>query len=355
MSEKLQQAITLIKSGKKQDGQQLLLQIIKSEPNNEQAWLWMSVVVSEDKRRYCLEKALSINPNNQQARQALAKLTQVEAKPTSPPPPSSSAPPKPPVASESVARPPISKLKTPPRPVETATPAFPSQSDPPDSTGTDADISTPEIWINRENKLIYITALFKSEIVSGVINPGTVKKFQAELQRGNFPVDMLSNKKVVPLSQITQVTQTLSSVRVFYTEANASKSTKLEGKDEEMAKAMIDALQKCLGSGFELSSTPMGRGTITAVSSFFMIIFLGITTFCYFGSIEASSDSFSAMGSARTRGIAGLLGLLGPGGVACIGGVLFLLILGVIVYYLVNPPLVTKLIPKEASLRNPKS
>lgn len=351
MSDELQQAITLIKSGKKQDGQQLLLQIIKSEPNNEQAWLWMSIVVSEDKRRYCIEKALSINPNNQQAKQALAKLAQVEAKPSSPPPPSSPAPMKPSTASEPVARPTLSKLKTPSRPTETATPVTPSQTDLPES---EVEISIPKFWINRENKLVYITALFEKEVVSGVINPSAAKKFQAELQQGNFPVDMLSNKKVVPLNQITQVTQTMSSVRVFYTEANASKSTKLEGKDEEMAKAMLDALQKRLGSKFERSSTPMGRGMITAVSSFFMIIFLGITTFCYFGSIEASSGSLSPMGSARTRGIAGLLGLLGPGGVACIGGGLFLLILIVIIYYLVNPPLVTKLVPKEASLRNSK-
>lgn len=355
MSEKLQQAITLIKSGKKQDGQQILLQIIKSEPDNEQAWLWMSVVVSEDKRRYCIEKALSINPNNQQAKQALAKLTQVEAKPTSPPPPSSPIPSKSPIASESVARPPISQQKTPSRPVETTAPVSPSQLDLPDSTKTDADIPTPELWINREKKLVYITALFQTELVSGVINPGSAKKFQAELQRGNFPADILSNKKVIPLNQITEISQTMDYVRLYYTEAGASKSTKIVGKDEEMAQSIMGALQKRLGSKFEVSSTPMGRGTITAVSSFFMIIFLGITTFCYFGSIEASSDSFSAMGSARTRGIAGLLGLLGPGGVACIGGVLFLLILGVIVYYLVNPPLVTKLIPKEASLKNPKN
>ncbi len=58
MSDKLKQAITLIKSGKKQDGQQLLLKIVADDPENEQAWLWMSAVVSQDKRRYCIEKGL---------------------------------------------------------------------------------------------------------------------------------------------------------------------------------------------------------------------------------------------------------------------------------------------------------
>ena len=108
MSDNLQQAIALIKSGKRQDGQQLLLQILKNDPNNEQAWLWMSVVVSGDKRRSCLEKVLSINPNNQQAKQALAMLAKVEVKSS---PPLSPAPAKSAMTSESVTRPSISKLE----------------------------------------------------------------------------------------------------------------------------------------------------------------------------------------------------------------------------------------------------
>ncbi|MCL4271862.1 MAG: hypothetical protein KJZ72_20050, partial [Anaerolineales bacterium] len=67
MSDKLQQAITAIKSGQKQVGQQLLARVIQEEPNNEVAWLWMSAVVDEDKRGYCIEHALKINPNNLQA------------------------------------------------------------------------------------------------------------------------------------------------------------------------------------------------------------------------------------------------------------------------------------------------
>lgn len=45
MSDELQQAITLIKSGDKQNGRRLLAEILKAEPRNEQAWLWMSSVV----------------------------------------------------------------------------------------------------------------------------------------------------------------------------------------------------------------------------------------------------------------------------------------------------------------------
>jgi hypothetical protein len=72
--EKLGQAIGLIKSGDKESGQKLLWEIINSDPHNETAWLWLVSVVSPDQRIFCLEKALSINPNNLQARQYLEKL-----------------------------------------------------------------------------------------------------------------------------------------------------------------------------------------------------------------------------------------------------------------------------------------
>ena len=74
MSDKLQQAIASIKSGNNQIGQQILVQVLKEEPNNESAWLWMSAVVSEDKRQYCIKRVLMINPNNQKALLAMQAL-----------------------------------------------------------------------------------------------------------------------------------------------------------------------------------------------------------------------------------------------------------------------------------------
>ncbi len=75
MNETLQQAITAIKSGNKAEGQRLLAQLLKAEPKNESAWLWMSAVVGDDtQRRFCLGKVLAINPANAAAQQALSRL-----------------------------------------------------------------------------------------------------------------------------------------------------------------------------------------------------------------------------------------------------------------------------------------
>ncbi len=75
MDDSLQQAIKFIKSGDKKRGGQLLAEIVKKDPHNLNAWLWLSSCVNSDKQRiYCLQKALEIDPNHQVARSALSKL-----------------------------------------------------------------------------------------------------------------------------------------------------------------------------------------------------------------------------------------------------------------------------------------
>lgn len=67
--ENLKEAIKLIKEGNKKEGGQILLDLVKSEPNNENAWLWLSMCLADqNKKIQCLEKVLEINPNNQKAK-----------------------------------------------------------------------------------------------------------------------------------------------------------------------------------------------------------------------------------------------------------------------------------------------
>jgi hypothetical protein len=76
ISEKLTQAVQLIKAGNKQAALPILKEIVQIEPNNETAWLWLySSVDNTSQKKYCLQKVLEINPNNQNARNALAKLS----------------------------------------------------------------------------------------------------------------------------------------------------------------------------------------------------------------------------------------------------------------------------------------
>ncbi len=91
MPQSLQEAIKAIKAGDKVLGKQLLAQIVREDPLNEAAWLWLSDVVETDEERIkCLKSALRINPDNQLAQRGLARL-EPEQSPDIPLPPANEA------------------------------------------------------------------------------------------------------------------------------------------------------------------------------------------------------------------------------------------------------------------------
>jgi hypothetical protein len=71
----LKQAIAKAKSGDRRAGRQLLSKYVRENPSDETGWLWLSVCVSSlEQKRFCLNKALSINPQNKHALKALEEL-----------------------------------------------------------------------------------------------------------------------------------------------------------------------------------------------------------------------------------------------------------------------------------------
>lgn len=75
MATSLELAITAVRSGRKEEGRQLLNLLIQQNPNDEMAWLWMSSVVNTDEQRArCLYHVLAINPDNEIARKGLKIL-----------------------------------------------------------------------------------------------------------------------------------------------------------------------------------------------------------------------------------------------------------------------------------------
>lgn len=71
----LEQAVAYIKDGDKEKGKQLLIEVLKQNPKDENAWLWMSkCVTSEKQKRDCFQQVLQINPNNKFAIEGLHRL-----------------------------------------------------------------------------------------------------------------------------------------------------------------------------------------------------------------------------------------------------------------------------------------
>jgi len=71
----LELAISYVKTGNKESAKKLLTDYVQLNPDSEPAWLWLSACVElPEQKRYCLEKALHITPNNQNVRKALEEL-----------------------------------------------------------------------------------------------------------------------------------------------------------------------------------------------------------------------------------------------------------------------------------------
>ena len=73
MTNNLPRAIAAIKAGDTETGQRLLVQVIKVDPQNETAWLWMTSTLDDpQEKKQCLQKVLQINPDNEMAKKVLA-------------------------------------------------------------------------------------------------------------------------------------------------------------------------------------------------------------------------------------------------------------------------------------------
>lgn len=506
MSEKLPIAIEAIKAGNKQLGQQLLAQILQSDPNNEQAWLWMSTVVDEDKRKYCIERVLKINPNNILASQALSELNLKTNIPKSQIEYSSSPLPEPiPTPLQNTTRfeiedelkPSISSIAikdgfiagllsgifgiafaflfkfvfdSPPLAATTifgacisanittgiiffrrrigsnlkvgfggfvsglvsggitslgygaVTPVTPfwfylvccgiispfvyaligsiiiwiprlfinpnlvinkETSTPNTQTSLEAPLTphnsspiTKEIpatkksievnpvvssveekpaipiedsrsWISstRSNALVF--SLTESDLNIGSAPIGSLQKIKNSVLQSESPEQFLTDKENIPYQNITKVRQILSTIRIFYTNGDKETSRALDCEDAKMGDEIVSYLRKHLRSQFDETNKPIGTGISLFVSGIFMLAIFAGTAFFYYGAYELENGIISPTGSARTRGILTVLELLGTNGVLVIGGILFLLSLGLMVYLIMNPPIVTELIKKS--------
>jgi hypothetical protein len=80
IEELLRTGIALAKAGESAKARKVLGQVVKNDPRSVMGWLWLAgVVETKNQQRYCLEKVLQLNPQNQVVRRI---LTQVEtAKP----------------------------------------------------------------------------------------------------------------------------------------------------------------------------------------------------------------------------------------------------------------------------------
>ena len=71
----LRRGIALAIAGKNAEAKNILGQVVQDDPGSATGWFWLArVVETEEQQRYCLEKTLRIDPQNEAARQVLAQI-----------------------------------------------------------------------------------------------------------------------------------------------------------------------------------------------------------------------------------------------------------------------------------------
>lgn len=74
MSKEMKRAADLIKAGDNAGARECLTNILKANPKNDAAWVYMAAVVETDElRQKCLREALKHNPRNKMAQRALER------------------------------------------------------------------------------------------------------------------------------------------------------------------------------------------------------------------------------------------------------------------------------------------
>jgi hypothetical protein len=347
-ADKLQEAITLIRSGDRQNGQKLLTEVLNAQPRNETAWLWMSALVSGEKRRFCLEKVLSINPNHAQARGQLAKLTAPSPEPTIPTTVS------------------VRTLATPvaPVPVE-AQPVPPPASEMPDATPAPAyvpvqGVPLPKVWLKSGKYLASILYLEGNNLLAFDVPPDKASEVLEEVRLGVTQQQFgqvkskfgLTSVNHILFSNVNSVTLFGDAFKIIGVDKAGHENTVNATVSEKNAEAVLKALHQRLGLDFQRINKPISRLRVM-MSALALFLFTSCGTGFLYWFVQGLKTDIEAAGgmagSARARGLAALLLLIGPNGFLCIGGLVLVVVIVAMISSLRKPPEETILARVSAS------
>lgn len=328
---KVQEAIVMIRSGDKQNGQRLLVEVLKQDPGNETAWLWMSSLVTGDKRRMCLERVLSINPNNALAKTELEKLS------------SSNVPP----GNNAMHAEPVTQPDSTPVPSTMATDNL-------NRPMAAREVSADQVWLTPGKQMSAVVHLSADSLLAFDVLPNLAGQVVNEIRGGTTQKQLYNERKkyhlqnlcYLPLQRVKTVTLFGDLLKVLAVGDSGSEKRFNITCNKENSEAILAAFQERLGSSFTRITRPISRSQVLMSGLALFLITLCGTGFFYWFVQGLANEQVT--GSARARGLANLLLLIGPNGFLCIGGVLMLIIMIAFISSLSKPPEETVLMHKPA-------
>jgi hypothetical protein len=85
-SDLLQEGITAVRNGNKKQGAEKLMELVKQDSRNAEAWFWLAAATdNQEEAAQCLRRALRIDPGHTRAKQALESIEQGMSAPTNTP------------------------------------------------------------------------------------------------------------------------------------------------------------------------------------------------------------------------------------------------------------------------------
>lgn len=313
MDDKLEQAITLIRTGDKAGGQKLLAEVVREEPQNEMAWFWLATVAPAEKRIYCLEKVLAINPTNAQARKALDQLQPAAEAQESERPPAVAA-----------------------QPARQAAPA-PTQ-----------------YWTIAMRKKLRVILLQGSALIVFDLMPDRLPLVLSQINQTALTKEWFTQNSALGLQaatyqsiafeQISSVSLLFNTIKITYLdETGKTAILRIGTRKEKVIETLMLAFQKRLGADFERFSKPISRWLVLIAAAIATVIAYFGTRFLY----EAVQAATAPHGRGRVLLMQAILEFIGPNGVGVMGFIFILFLLSVAAIFFANPPVETLLVRKE--------
>ncbi len=215
--------------------------------------------------------------------------------------------------------------------------------------------SSPQYWTMQVGKEVRIIIIDNQNLTMFDAVPERVPLVLAQINLGVITKDWYSKNialgvqgityKSIPLNKISQVRLLLNGITVSYLDDTGKDTSKrIDCQKDEISNAVIESLQNRLGERFTRISKANSRQEVAIRSLIILVVTLGITGFCYWGSLDLIGREVHGRGS----GIAAILQLLGPNGVLCLSSGLIILVLIFIVAQFIKPPVETLLVRKDS-------